>query len=104
MQIPVYDEHNNIVSVETFHANLNIRNAPAYLNENCNMGLVRISTGKYKGYLAVLYQDNWHPSCNHGTIISDNEGFELCQNRGKVHLIDKLNIEYNVGIVEVDDD
>jgi len=103
MQIPVYDKTNHIVSVENFKPNLNIR-GPSYVNEGGNMGICRVSRGKYEGCLAVLYQSDVHPSCNHGEIISDNEAFELCQNRGKIHLIDQLRIQWNVGIIGVDDD
>lgn len=103
MQIPVYDKKNKIIAVEKFTPNLNIH-GPSYINECCNMGLVRITKGKYKGSLAILYQDYWHPSTNHGTIISDNEAFEICQNRGKIHLIDKLQIQWNIGITGGDDE
>lgn len=103
MQIPVYDNKNRIVSVEDFKPNLNIR-GPDYLNEGGNMGLCRVSKGKYKNSLAILYQSEVHPSCNHGELISDHEAWELCYNRGKVHLIDKLHIEYNLGFIGGYDD
>jgi len=101
MQIPVYDNHNKIISVEEFKPNLNIR-GPAYINEGCNMGICRITQGEYKGCLALLYQDMIHPSCNHGELISDNDAWELCKNRGKMHLIQEYNIEWNLGFVEVE--
>lgn len=103
MQIPVYDKKHRRISVETFKPNLNIH-GPAYLNEGGNMGLCRVSSGKYTGCLAVLYQSDVHPSSSYGEILSDNEGWELCRSRGKVHLIDQLRIEFNVGILGVDDD
>lgn len=104
MQIPVYNKNHVIVSVEEFKPNLNLHQVPSYLNESCNMGLVRISKGPYKNCLAVLYEHPFYPSCNRGEIISDNEAFEICQNRGKVHLIDQYKIQWNLGIIGVGDE
>ena len=99
MKIPVIVD-NRIVSVEEFNPNLNLWKKPSYCNEGGNLGLVRVSQGKYKGCLALLYQDEWYPSCNHGELISDHDAWELCQNRGKVHLIEQLGIEWNCGIID----
>jgi hypothetical protein len=99
MQIPVYDSQRHIIAVEEFEPNLNIKNVPNYLNEGGNMGLTRIKKGKYRGVLAILYENEIHPSSNFGELISDHDAWELCQSRGKVHLIEQLRIEWNQGII-----
>lgn len=98
MKIPVY-AGNEIVSVEEFKPNLNIGHSPSYVNEGGNLGLCRVSSGRYEGCLALLYQDDWYPSCNRGKLISDHDAWELCHSRGKVHLIEQLHIDWNVGII-----
>ena len=99
VEIPVYDKHHNIIAVEQFKPNLNHWKKPSYMNEGGNLGLVRVTSGEHEGCLALLYQDDWYPSVNHGELISDHDAWELCQSRGKVHLIEQLRIEWNRGII-----
>ncbi len=97
--VPIYNKHHEIIQVVEHSKNLNIQ-GPSYINEGGNMGLIRITEGKYKGCLAILYQYPLHPSCNRGELISDHDAWEICQNRGKISLIHSLNIEWNRGIME----
>ena len=106
--IPIYTKkHDKIIAViplKQFKPNLNIGNTPGYNNESCNMGLIRIPQGKYKGNLAILYENECYPDTNWGEIISDHQAYELCINRGKTNIINKLNIEWNHGIIIEDDE
>ena len=100
VEIPVYDKNNREVCVVEFTPNLNQNRKPSYVNEGGNLGLVRITEEcEHKGCLALLYQDDWYPSCNRGELISDHDAWVLCQMRGKVHLREKLGIEWNRGII-----
>ena len=100
MQIPVYDNNYEIIAVENFKNNLDIIDAPSYTNEGCSMGLTRISKGEYKGYLALLYENEIHPNSSHGELISDHDAWELCYKRGKISLIEEFDIDWNVGLME----
>ena len=100
MQIPIYNSQHEIIHVEKMINNLNIRDAPEYLNEGGNMGLTRIKEGKYNGVLAVLYENEKCPSSSYGELISDHDAWELCYNRGKVSLIEEFDIDWNNGILE----
>ena len=98
MQIPVYRD-GKIIACPNFTPNLDLISAPSYLNESCSMGLVRLSNAKdpmYEGLLAVLYMHEFYPSQNRGELISENDAWVLCQNRGKVELIQQLGITYEV--------
>lgn len=100
MQIPIYDSKRHIIAVEDFEPNLNIKDVPEYINEGGNMGITRIKKGKYRGVLAILYENEGHPSTNWGKLISDHDAWELCQNRGKISLIEKYNIDWHNGRIE----
>lgn len=89
--IPIY-VGNRIVTTIFFEENLNV-GGPSYLNENCNMGLVRIDNGQFEGKLVLMYENEFYPSENRGGFITEKEAYELCLNRGKNNIIKKYDIQ-----------
>lgn len=87
--------NNAIVDTISFEPNLNLIGVPSYLNESCNMGLKRISDGKYKNKIVLMFEDEFHPKTNHAEFISEEKAYELCVNRGKYEIIKKYNIKPN---------
>lgn len=89
--IPIYFGKQRITTV-AFEPNLNVQNVPAYVNESCNMGIVRIEKGYYKNKLVIMYEDEFYPSHNMGEFISEDDAYDLCIKRGKNNIIKKYNI------------
>lgn len=85
--IPLYDNRGHIKQTYTFKENLNIY-GPRYLNEGANMGLIRDK----KGRLILMYQHEEFPSSDHAEVVSEEEAYELCLNRGKQHLVEELHL------------
>lgn len=83
----ITNKQGKIISVVPFTPNLNI-NGPRYLNEGGDMGLTRDHNGK----LVLMYHYTEHPSSDKGEYISEEEAYEICYNRGKQHLIERLHI------------
>lgn len=85
--IPLYSKTGHIIQTYKFKENLNLY-GPRYLNEGANMGLLRDK----KGRLILMYQHEEFPSSDHAEVLSENEAYELCLNRGKQCLVDALHI------------
>ena len=85
--IPLYDNRGHIRETYLFKENLNIH-GPRYLNEGANMGLIRDKQGR----LILMYQHEEFPSSDHAEIVSEEEAYELCLNRGKQCLVESLHI------------
>lgn len=92
--IPIMEE-GEIIATIPFNPNLNLKGVPSYLNESCNMGIARINEGEHKNKLVLMYEDEFHPTSNRGHIISENDAYELCVNRGKYSVIKKYSIQPN---------
>ena len=88
-KIPVYDNRTRkIIETVDFKPNLDVF-APRYKNEGCSMGLTRDTMGR----LVLMYKHEEFPGCDNAVFISEEEGYELCLNRGKQCLAEKLQIE-----------
>lgn len=85
--IPVYKRNREILGTYTFKQNLNVR-GPRYLNEGCNMGLIRDTQGN----LVLMYQHEEFPSSDFAEYVSEDEAYELCLNRGKQCLVEELHL------------
>lgn len=89
--IPIYDDDDKIIATIPFIPNFNV-DGPSYLNDSGNMGLLRIRSGKLKGKLVLLFENEMYPSRNRGDVIDETEAYELCVLKGKLNLIKKFNI------------
>ncbi len=94
--IPIINKLGLIQEVVMFKDNLNLI-APRYINDGGEMGLTRAKNGK----LVLMHHYPEFPSCDSAEYISEEEGFEICYNRGKQHLITKLHIEIRMEEGEV---
>lgn len=74
---------------------LDLNNAPSYENEGAHMGIERIEEGRYKGRLAVIYYNEAWTSSSFAEIVSEVEAYDLCFERGKFNVIEKLEINPN---------
>ena len=93
MLIPILFGKRDIVGTVEFKPNLNLHGEPAYMNEGCNIGIVRVPEGTYKGRLVYMIQDEFWPTANRAEFISEREAYELCVQRGKYDVIKEYDIK-----------
>ena len=92
IKLPVIENNKTLMYVD-FKPNLNLSGVPAYVNEGGAIGLKRIHKGKYKGKLVFMYRDLYFPSSSFANFIDEEEAYDLCFQRGKFELINRLKIK-----------
>lgn len=100
MQIRIYEDykHTKAIAYTEPINNLTIKDARPYENDGGDIGLVRIEHGQFKGRLAIIYYNELYIECGFGELIDECEAFDLCFERGKPWLIDKLKIDPNADL------
>ena len=94
MNIPVFDENDELLSNCQFQDNLTQENVPDYVNLNCRIGLTKYPGRRYHGFYVLMYYDTHYPDRSYGEIISKNEAYLECIKRGHEEVIEELGIIY----------
>lgn len=95
MLVDVYKNNKKLFKT-TFVDNLSMQGKPAYLNDGGLEGIKRIRTGEYKNKLIYMFVSEAYPKSSFGMFISEEEAYDMCINRNKCCLVDKLKLLVDV--------
>jgi len=96
MLLPILNDDLRIIGTVEFVDNLTLSTAPDYVNQNGQVGLIRLDSkyGRHEGELCLMYYDKQNPETSYAEIITEKEAYKKCLNRGKLELASQLNLQF----------
>ena len=95
--IPVYDGQGKILFTVPFVDNLTLTRVPDYVNMNGYMGIARVHSGE----LVIMYYDKKYSETSYGEVITEEEAYKACLNRGKLDVAKELGLRIKLPTREV---
>ena len=94
MNIPVFDDDNELLCYCQFKDNLTRENVPDYANMNCRIGLTRYPGLRFPRFYVLMYYDKYSPDRSYGEIITENEAYMECIRAGHEEVIEEFGLLY----------